>query len=107
VSSGNLNTSRLGVKGTEDIGGGTFAKFNLETGIYADTGASSQANRFWNRQAWVGLAGGAGEVRLGRTISPIYDIAAGVLGLQQPYDELKIVGSRAVNTYAYVDNAIT
>jgi predicted porin len=107
VSSGNLNTSRLGVKGVEDLGGGTFAKFNLETGVFGDTGAQSQGARFWNRQAWVGLAGGFGELRLGRTISPIYDIAAGVLGVQQPYDELKIVGSRATGTYSYVDNAIT
>ncbi len=107
LSSGNLATSRLGVKGTEDLGDGLAAKFNLESGLFVDTGAQNQTSRFWSRQAWVGLSSKTGgELRLGRTLSPIGDVAVG-LGEAQPYDELKVSGARAVGAYQYVDNAVT
>ncbi len=59
--------SRIGFRGTEDLGGGLKANFNLETG---DIGmGSSGANLTFNRESWVGLSGGFGEVRLGRSSS--------------------------------------
>ena len=39
VQSGGVSSSRLGFKGTEDLGGGLKANFQLEQGILADTGA--------------------------------------------------------------------
>ncbi len=107
VTSGNLATSRLGVKGTEDIGGGLKANFVLESAVSADTGASN-ATRFFDRSAWVGLAGGAGELRLGRQDSSIGALAgdSSILGAQA-YDDLVIVGTRAGSAYRRVDNAIT
>ncbi|MFO1326442.1 MAG: porin [Rubrivivax sp.] len=62
------NSSRLGFRGTEDLGGGLQAKFWLEGQLFNDTGegfGTGQAMN-WQRQTWVGLAGGFGEVRLGR-----------------------------------------
>jgi predicted porin len=105
VSSDNLSTSRFGLKGTEDIGGGLKANFVLESGLAVDTGAANNT-RFFNRAAWAGLNGSFGDVRLGRIDSPIGDIAGNVLSAQ-PYDDLVIVGTRAGKTYRRVDNAVT
>jgi GBP family porin len=112
VTSDNLSSSRLGVKGTEDLGGGTKANFALEHNVKVDTGAQGNVTssgapvRFWDRAAWVGLAGDFGDVRLGRIDTPIGDIAGNVLSAQA-YDDLKIVGTRAGNDYRRADNAIT
>jgi predicted porin len=108
VSSNNLSTSRFGLKGTEDIGGGTKANFNLESGISVDTGAQGNSTKFWDRAAWVGLAGSFGDLRLGRIDSAIGDIAGNVLSAQA-YDDLVLVNTRAgaSSKYRRVDNAIT
>ncbi len=104
VTSGNLATSRLGFKGTEDLGGGMKATFNLEAPVTVDTGAAGST--FWDRQAWVGVGGGFGELRLGRTDSSIGDIAGNVLSAQA-YDDLKLLGTRGGDSYRRVSNAIT
>ncbi len=108
VSSGNLATSRLGFKGTEDIGGGLKANFVLESAINADTGAQGNTARLFDRAAWAGLAGGAGELRIGRQDSSIGALAGdtAILG-GQAYDDLKIVKTRAAEYYRRVDNAVT
>ncbi|NCT82637.1 MAG: porin [Comamonadaceae bacterium] len=59
------NGSRLGFKGTEDLGGGLKAGFNLEHGLESDTGVATGGTTFWNRQASVELTGSFGTVRLG------------------------------------------
>lgn len=70
--SGGINTSRLGVRGTEDLGDGLKAGFWLETGLNADSGTQSDGTRFWNRRSTVSLIGNFGEVRLGRDFTPTY-----------------------------------
>jgi predicted porin len=72
LASGGINSSRLGVRGVEDLGGGLRAGFWLEHGFNVDTGTQTDANRFWNRRSTVSLIGGFGEVRLGRDFTPIY-----------------------------------
>jgi len=59
------NSSRLGFRGTEDLGGGLKASFNLEHGLNSATGQASGGTTFWNRQANVELSGAFGAVRLG------------------------------------------
>lgn len=67
VSTGGQSTSRFGVRGTEDLGGGLKAMFNIETVVNWDNGNSeANAATFWQRRAVGGLQGGFGEVRLGR-----------------------------------------
>ncbi|MBA4742090.1 MAG: porin [Azoarcus sp.] len=68
VESGTLRASRIGFKGTEDLGNGLKAKFNLEYGIAADTGTALTP-----RRSYLGLEGGFGFVGLGRQYSPGYD----------------------------------
>ena len=72
LSSNGVNTSRLGFRGTEDLGGGLKAGFWLETGLNPDTGSQSDGTRFWNRRSTVSLAGTFGEVRLGRDTTPTF-----------------------------------
>jgi predicted porin len=64
------NSSRIGFKGTEDMGGGLKAGFQLESGFAADTGAA--AATFWGRQSEVNLSGGFGMLRLGNYFSEAY-----------------------------------
>ena len=66
VTSGQEAGSRLGFKGTEDLGGGLKANFVLEQGVLIDTGASDQGGRTFGRTTLVGLSGDFGSVNLGR-----------------------------------------
>ena len=66
MTDGVLTGSRWGVRGTEDLGGGTKAMVVLESGFAPDTGTSGQGGRLFGRQAFVGLDGGFGKVLLGR-----------------------------------------
>lgn len=72
VNSGYLSTSRFGLRGTEDIGSGLKAVFNLEAGIDVDTGSSESdtGSTFFARRSVVGLAGKFGQVVLGRDYTP-------------------------------------
>lgn len=71
------NASRLGFRGTEDLGGGLNAVFGLEMGFASDTGSVTTPAY---RNSYVGLAGGFGAVAAGRldsanpTGSPIYSM---------------------------------
>ena len=71
VEDGAWQRSRIGFRGVEDLGGGLSAKFQLEGGFSADTGATADAARFFDRQTWVGLAAPYGEFRLGRQNGPV------------------------------------
>jgi len=68
-TSGNA-TSRLGFRGVEDLGGGLKAGFWLEGEIFGDNGNAAGFN--FQRRSTVSLAGGFGEVRLGRDLTPGY-----------------------------------
>lgn len=72
MDSGMLSGSRLGFKGSEDLGNGLKAKFALEQGFGSDTGNENDAGKAFHRQAWVGLEGGFGFVGLGRQYAPGY-----------------------------------
>ncbi|WKB51458.1 porin [Eleftheria terrae] len=73
------NSSRLGFKGSEDLGGGLKANFQLEHGFGADTGAAS--GDMWGRESWVGLSGNFGSVRLGNMTSGAYYALADYVSL--------------------------
>ena len=69
LTSSNMTTNRLGFRGTEDLGGGLKANFQVETSLAADAPAASSIG---DRGAWVGLSGGFGEIRLGREYSTTF-----------------------------------
>jgi len=65
VKDGFNSTSVIGFKGTEDLGGGLKANFNLQTGgLDLGTGGTPLA---FGRESWVGLSGGFGSVLFGRS----------------------------------------
>lgn len=71
--SGSNATSRLIVRGTEDLGDGLYAGFHLEHGIALDTGTQTTANQFWDRRSTLSLGSKAwGELRAGRDFVPTY-----------------------------------
>ena len=87
--------SRLGFRGSEDLGDGLRALFVLEQGFAPDQGTLNQGGRSWGRQAYVGLSGPWGQLSLGRQYSQIFYsligdtlapniYAAGVLDLYLP-----------------------
>jgi predicted porin len=92
VTNSGYNSSRLGFRGTEDLGGGMAASFWLEAGVNNDDGSGqstvlnsggsgapatgsvpngSQGLTF-NRRSTVSLSGGWGEVRIGRDYTPTF-----------------------------------
>lgn len=78
VSNGVWSGSRFAIVGTEELGGGLKGIFNIEHRLSPDTGTVTSGATFWAGQAWVGLQGGFGAIRLGRQYSPIFRaLAAG------------------------------
>ena len=72
VGSGGLKSSRWGMRGTEDLGGGLKASFKLEQRYKVDTGELDGVN--FKGEASVGLSGGFGAVALGRMGTPYDDL---------------------------------
>jgi len=83
ITNSGYNSSRLGFRGTEDLGGGMSASFWLEAGVNNDNGSgalTSTNNQVggttggggltFNRRSTVSLASGLGELRLGRDYTP-------------------------------------
>jgi predicted porin len=116
VDSGLQSGSRLGFKGSEDLGGGLSAFFTLENGYSIDNGTLGQSSaassnapavtRLFGRQAWVGLNGGFGAVKFGRQYNPIRHAAESIdpfaLGLAGNISNVfKVYGERADNTINY------
>ncbi len=78
VGSGIGSASRIGFRGTEDLGGGMTALFTLENGTRIDTGEVDAAGTLFNRQAFVGIKGKAGMLTLGRQYTPWHQALAQV-----------------------------
>ena len=88
-SQGNSAT-KVGIKGSMDVGSGFKANFKLETagitmdgkvgtpGYYDDVKKENvPADPFFNRAAWAGLSGSFGEVRVGRQDSVVFQSSIG------------------------------
>jgi predicted porin len=81
LSAGNLSGDRWGLKGSEDLGGGLKAIFQLENGFNVNTGGLGQGGREFGRQAFVGLTSDKlGTVTLGRQYDPLVDMVQGITG---------------------------
>jgi predicted porin len=127
INSG-YNSSRLGFRGTEDLGGGMSASFWLEAGVNNDngTGAATNTNNqasggalagmngsqglTFNRRSTVSLAGNWGEMRLGRDYTPqfwnltVFDpFGTNGVGTNQMLNSIitGVTAVRASNSYGY------
>lgn len=74
IDSGGVSSSRWGLKGSEDLGGGLKANFVLEQGFNLDNGSQASTGLAFSRQATVGLSSGFGEVLLGKAFTSYDDI---------------------------------
>lgn len=93
-TSGNLNQSRWGLRGSENLGGGLKAVFQLESGFNLGSGAYANNHAEFNRQAFVGLSSNYGTVTLGRQYDAIQDYLA----------PLTATGSWGGTAFAHVGN---
>ena len=97
--------SHIGVRGTEDLGGGLKAFFQLETAFAPDqndnraitaagvTTTSTTANAFATRNSGVGLQGGWGSILMGRWDMPFKTTTIAL----DPYGDLTIGGITVAN----------
>ena len=73
---GSQSTSRLGFRGTEDLGGGTRAFFTVEFGLNPTnaTLSGNNNNGLTNRQSFVGLSQkGIGQFAIGTQNTPVHN----------------------------------
>ncbi|WP_321794349.1 porin [Caballeronia sp. J97] len=77
MTGGNVQQSRWGLRGAEDLGGGMKAIFTLESGFNLANGSLSNGGGLFNRQAFVGLSSSQfGTVTLGRQYDAVVDYLA-------------------------------
>jgi predicted porin len=76
AESGGVNSSRIGFRGSEDLGGGLKAIFTLEGGLDTTDGKSLQNGRLFGRQSWMGLSSNYGDLTFGRQRIPMYNYGA-------------------------------
>lgn len=95
IAQDGIYSSRFGVNGTEDLGGGLKANFHFEGGMAPDVGTSAKFD--FQRKSTIGLSGGFGEVRFGRDYTPLFTIA----GIADPF------GTNGVGSSYNLANAVT
>ena len=93
VNDGTIHRSRIGVRGSEDLGDGYRTTYDFETGLVVNTGAQADSSRLFDRQAWIGLVTPVGEFRAGRQNAAIFEIGDAI-----DYTERTTFGS-LVNTF--------
>lgn len=116
LDSGLQSGSRIGFRGTEDLGGGLSAIFTLENGFNIDDGTLGQGisasattpalTRLFGRQAFVGISGRFGAVKLGRQYAPIRVAVEsvdpfGLGGAGNAANVFNVHGERTDNTFNY------
>ena len=115
ATSGNINGSRFGLRGAEDLGGGLKAIFVLENGFNVQNGKLGQDSRLFGRQAYVGLSSNDfGTLTLGRQYDSLVDFVAplsgtagtfGDTGFAHPFDNDNLNHSlRMSNAVKYASN---
>jgi predicted porin len=97
----NSNSSRFGIKGNEDLGGGLKAIYQVESGAFnADDGSGGFGGQL--RNTFMGLAGGWGSVKFGRHDTPVKDMSRKIDMFNEEIGDMRV----AVG-YARFDNRIS
>lgn len=87
---GNQTTSRLGFRGSEDLGGGTSAFFTIEVAITPNSAQNFSTGGTANRQTFVGIAQkGIGAVSIGTQYTPVHL----AVGATDPGQQNNVVGN--------------
>ena len=93
-TSGGIDQSRFGLRGSEDLGNGLKAIFNLESGFSLNSGRYANSGSEFNRQSYVGLSSNYGTVTLGKQYDAEQDFLA----------PLSATGSWGGTSFAHVGN---
>jgi len=74
VGNGGMTASYWGIRGTEDLGGGTSVIFDLESYLNIENGTYGRftGDGFFSRNAWVGVRGSWGALTLGQIPPPLW-----------------------------------
>lgn len=115
ATSGNINGSQFGVRGSEDLGGGLRAVFVLESGFNVQNGKMGQNNRLFGRQAYIGIDSARyGTLTLGRQydsgvdfVAPLSEVAStfGKTGFAHPFDNDNLDYSVRINNAVKFNSA--
>lgn len=110
ATQGNVQGSRWGLLGSEDLGGGNKVMFRLENGFSLETGAAGQGGRMFGRSAWVSFSNArAGSITLGRQYNSAQDylsnLQANGVGALSQYANAVYDNDDLNNTYR-TNNAI-
>ena len=101
LSNGSSAPSRLGFRGTEDLGGGLAAGFWLEGALGVDSGTGTAGGSFlFQRRSTVSLSNQWGELRLGRDFAPTW----WNVSLLDPFNARGVGTSQAANNFGYTTN---
>lgn len=106
ISSGVASGSRIGFKGTEELGNGLSAGFVVEGGVSIDTGASGQGGLTFGRQSYVSLSSPLGSLSAGRQYSPYFKALLNIAdpfgdGLAGQAANLMVANRRMDNSVVY------
>lgn len=102
VESGGLKSSRWGMKGSEDLGGGLKAGFKLEQRFKSDTGALDGVN--FKGESSINLSGNFGTVALGRMGTPYDDLRGKTNAIADT--NLSPVGDTIKNAYGSTKDGV-
>jgi predicted porin len=106
VTSGMATQSRIGFRGTEELGDGLAAFFVIEGGIHGDNGTSTQNNTVFGRNTAVGLRGHFGTISAGLQDTPLFTVLNVVVdplrnGIIRSNNLMPPTGFRASNSVLY------
>lgn len=107
MTDGAMSGSRFGLKGIENLGGGTSAIFDLQNGFSVSNGAAGQQGQLFGRYAYVGLSNTTyGTIKVGRQYGVGFEFVANFdpigVGNVGPDDwEAGLIGVRYDNTVVY------
>jgi hypothetical protein len=113
ASNSRNGTTQITWSGSEDLGGGLKANFKVSTSFdatFANNGATAAPTNqiLGNNDMYVGMAGGFGEVRLGRSFNPVFEAGLtangtkGVSGYATRGNTLDNVGVYVSNQVQYL-----
>jgi len=110
VDTGAMQSNRWGLRGSESLGQGWQAQFQLENGFNLHTGTARQGGRLFGRQAWVGLSSDTyGSIRFGRQYEFFVDTLQGYINASgsaggyahNPLNNDRMAGARSDNAVKY------